>query len=144
MRILPTREEGFRAVMDQGPKAEAAAARWVEFTRPVWSWFAFEWRRLGAVAIVVIVLGTLLHAMFGANGMIVYRQKKGELQSLQKEVDRLQKENERYESQIQSLNSDPATIEKEAREVLHYARPGEYIYVSPDPPAKPNTTRARK
>jgi cell division protein FtsB len=144
MRILPTREEGFRAVMDHGPKAEAAAARWVEYTRPVWSWFAFEWRRLGTVAAVVIIMATLLHAMFGANGMVVYRQKKGELQSLQKEVDRLQKENERYESQIHSLNSDPAAIEKEAREVLHYVRPGEYVYVSPEPQPKPNTARARK
>ena len=74
--------------------------------------------------------------------MIVYRQKKDELQSLQTEVDRLQKENEHYADQIQSLKSDPAAIEKEAREVLHYARPGEFIYVSPNPPAKPNNNRA--
>jgi cell division protein FtsB len=144
MRILPTREAGFRAVMNQGPKAEAAAARWVEYTRPVWSWFAFEWRRLGTVAVVAIVIATFLHAMFGANGMIVYRQKKGELQSLQKEVDRLQKENERYESQIQSLNSDPATIEKEAREVLHYTKRGEIVFVTPDPPQNQSTIRAKK
>jgi cell division protein FtsB len=130
--------------MDQGPKAEAAAARWVEYTRPVWSWFAFEWRRLGTVAAVVIIMATLLHAMFGANGMVVYRQKKGELQSLQTEVDRLQKENERYADQIHSLKSDPATIEKEAREVLHYTRRGEIIFVTPDPPTKQSTIRARK
>ena len=42
--------------------------------------------------------------------------------------------------------TDPKTIEKEAREQLHYARPGEVVYVSPPPPAppKPAISSARK
>ena len=90
MRILPRPEEGLRAVIgqamdqakDQAPRAEAAAARWVERTRPAWSWLAREWRRLGTVAAVILIVGLLLHAMFGANGMVVYRQKRAEMQSL--------------------------------------------------------------
>jgi cell division protein FtsB len=128
---------------DQAPKAEAFAARCVERTRPVWSWFALEWRRLGTVAAVLLIVGVMLHAMFGANGMVVYRQKRAEMQSLQSEVDRLQKENNQYADQIKSLKSDPAAIEKEAREQLHYTRPGEVIYVSPTPPQKPSTGRAK-
>jgi len=119
------------------------AAQWVEHTRPVWSWLAEEWRRLGTAAIVLLAVALLLHAMFGANGMVVYRQKRTEMQALQVEVERLQKENSRYVNQIHSLKSDPAAIEKEAREQLHYTRRGEIVYVSPDPPARPPVGRAK-
>ena len=129
--------------MDQAPRAEAAAARWVERTRPVWSWFAIEWRRLGTAAAVLLIVGLVMHAMFGANGMVIYRQKHAELQSLQSEVDRLQKENGQYVDRIKSLKSDPSAIEKEAREQLHYTRPREFVYVAPDPPQKPPTGRAK-
>jgi cell division protein FtsB len=149
--ILPGPQAGFRAAIDRareqakdhGPKAEAVAAQWVEQTRPVWSWLAEEWRRLGTAAIVLLTVALLLHAMFGANGMVVYRQKRAEMQALQVEVERLQKENSRYVNQIHSLKSDPAAIEKEAREQLHYTRRGEIVYVSPDPPARPPVGRAK-
>ena len=155
MRILPLPEEGLRAVIgqvigqaigqakDQAPKAEAAAARWVERTRPAWSWLALEWRRWGTAAALVLIVGLLLHAMFGANGMVIYRHKHTDMLSLQSEVERLQKENNLYVDQIKSLKSDPAAIEKEAREQLHYTRRGEIVYVAPDPPSKPPTGRAK-
>ncbi len=129
--------------MDQAPKAEAVAARWVENTRPVWTWFALEWRRLGTAAAVMLIVGVLIHAMFGANGMVMYRQKRAEMQALQSEVERLQKENNQHYDQIKALKTDPAAIEKEAREQLHYTRPGEVVYVAPDPPQKPATGRAK-
>jgi len=129
--------------MKQAPRAEALAARCVERTRPIWSWFAVEWRRFGTAAAALLTVALLLHALFGANGMVVYRQKHVELESLQKDVDRLQKENEEYAERIRGLNSDPKAIEKEAREQLHYTKPGEFVYVAPDPPQKPPTARAR-
>lgn len=150
MRILPRPEEGFRAVIYltdqakcQAPRAEAMAARWIERTRPVWSWLALEWRRLGTAAAVLLIVGLLLHAMFGANGMVIYRQKHAEMQALQTEVERVQKENNQYVNEIKSLKSDPAAIEKEAREQLHYTRRGEVVYVAPDPAPKPATDRAK-
>ena len=170
VRILPRPEERFRAAIhqanrakdraigqmigqikiqvqdqarDQAPKAEAAAARWIERTRPAWSWLLLEWRRLGTAAAVILTAALLLHAMFGANGMVVYRQKHAELQSLQSEVDRLQKENNQYVGEIKSLKSDPAAIEKEAREQLHYTRQGEIVYVAPEASQKPPSSRAK-
>ncbi len=143
MRILPRPEDGLRAVVEQGPRAEAMAGRCIERTRPFWSWFAREWRRLGTAAAVLLAAGLLLHAMFGANGMVVYRQKRSELNLVQSDVDRLQKENDEYVARIKALKSNPAAIEKEAREQLHYTRPGEYVYVAPDPPPKPPTGRAK-
>ena len=67
--------------------------------------------------------------------MVVYRTKRSEYQSLQKEIGRLQKENALYSEQINQLKTDPKRIEKEAREQFHYARPGEVVYVSPEPRA---------
>ena len=128
---------------DQAPRAEAAAARWVERTRPLWSWIALEWRRVGTAAAVMLIVSLMIHAMFGANGMVVYRQKHEEMKSLQSEVDRLQKENSQYVDRIKSLKSDPNAIEKEAREQLHYTRPREFVYVAPEPPQKPPTGRAK-
>src|SRR5258706_12444249 len=71
-RIFPRQysSEGLRAVIEeQGPRAEEMAARYVEHTRPVWTWIALEWRRVGTVAALILTLGLVLHAMFGTNGM---------------------------------------------------------------------------
>jgi len=142
-RIFPRPEDSLRAVMQHAPQAEAAAARWVEYSRPVWTWLAREWRRLGAAVAITVVLGVVLHAMFGANGMVVYQQKRQEMQALQSEVDRLQKENAEHAARINQLKSDPAAIEKEAREQLHYTRKGEVVFVNPEPVQKPATGRAK-
>jgi cell division protein FtsB len=83
--------------------------------------------------------------MFGANGMVVYRQKRAEYQNLQREMKSLQKENDYYTQQVQALKADPKAIEKEAREQLHYARPGEVVYVAPPPtPIQTSSTDAAK
>ena len=74
--------------------------------------------------------------MFGANGMVVYKQKRAEYEALRKQIVQVQQENDRYTQQIQGLKSDQKSIEKEAREQLGYAKPGEYVYVPPAP-AKP-------
>jgi len=136
--------EGLRVVADQAPRAEAMAAQWVERTRPGWSWLAREWRLLGTVASALLIVGLLVHAIFGANGMVIYRQKREEMKALQAEVDRLQKENTQDAERIKQLKSNPAAIEKEAREQLHYSRKGEVIFVTPEAPPAPPIGRASK
>ena len=142
--VLQRPEEGFRAVMEQAPRMEALAVRYVDRTRPYWSWVVDEWRRIGTVAAAVFIVGLLVHAMFGANGVVAYRQKRAEMQSLQREVDRLQKQNEESAERIKALKSDPRTIEKEARTQFGYTRPGEVVYVAPAAPQPPPTGRAGK
>jgi cell division protein FtsB len=145
MRIVLSRpENSLRAVMEQAPRVEALAERYVDRTRPYWSWVVSEWRRIGTLAAAFFIVGLMLHAMFGANGFVAYRQKHAETQSLQADVDRLQKENEESAARIKALKSDPRTIEKEARTQFGYARPGEVVYVTPVPPQKPPTGRAKK
>jgi len=80
---------------------------------------------------MLLAVVLLLHAMFGANGMVVDRQKKAERVTLQSDVERLQKENDQYVDRIKALKTDHRAIEREAREQLHYTRPGEYVYVGP-------------
>jgi cell division protein FtsB len=145
-RIFPRQYsgEGWRAVLEeQGPKAEEMAARYVEQTRPVWTWIQTEWRRVGTVAAMVLAVALLLHAMFGANGVVVYQQKRAERATMQIEVQRLAKENDEYVERIKALKTDHRAIEREAREQLHYTKPGEYVYVAPEAPAPPPTGRAK-
>jgi len=170
IRVLPHAQRGISALVERVPQAKAFGHRVGhrvayrvcgpilsgpifggpvfggpinEKLRPVFAWLYGARRRLATLAVGVVTVWLFLHVMFGANGMVVYRQKRAEYQNLSLEIDQLQNENDRYTAQIQALQSDPQTIEKEAREQLHYARPGEVIYVSPAPlPVQPPATNA--
>ncbi|HSA91730.1 MAG TPA: septum formation initiator family protein [Terriglobales bacterium] len=101
-------------------------------------------RKLATAGIAVLAGLMAAHVVFGANGMVVYYGKRAEYQRLEKEVQQLQVENERITQQIKALKTDPATIEREAREQLRYARPGEVVYVVPadeQQPAAPATAQ---
>jgi cell division protein FtsB len=140
---VPKAEDGLRAVVEKAPQAEALAERWAQKTQPFRSALYTSRRRLATAGVVLLTVWLFLHVMFGANGMVVYRGKRAEYQKLQTDIDRLQKDNDSYTQQIKALQSDPKAIEKEAREQLHYTRPGEVVYVQPTP-QKPATHAARK
>jgi len=143
---FPRPEDGLRAVVDRAPQAEALAASWIERVRPLAVRMYRLRRRIATIAVTVLAGSLFVHVMFGANGMIVYRQKRAEYQALQKQIAQAQQENERYTQQIQGLKSDEKAIEKEAREQLGYAKPGEYVYVPPAPakPVPPANHSAKK
>lgn len=71
------------------------------------------------------------HVVFGQNGLTAYRAKRHEQRYLQDQMNDLQTENGRLRSHVDRLGSDPNAIEHEARESLHYTRPGEVIYTLP-------------
>jgi cell division protein FtsB len=146
IRRFPRPEDGLRAVVDRAPQAEALAASWIEHLRPLASRLYTLRRRIATVAVMVLAASLFVHVMFGANGMVVYKQKRAEYQALRKQIVQVQQENDRYTQQIQGLKSDQTSIEKEAREQLGYAKPGEYVYVPPTPPkhAPPVTHSAKK
>ncbi len=143
---LPSPEDSLRAVVERAPQAEAFAALWIERARPLLARVYTLRRRIATVVVVVLAGTVFVHVMFGANGMVVYRQKRAEYEALKKQIDRVQQENDRRTQQIQGLKSDEKAIEKEAREQLGYARPGEYVYVAPAPakPAPPANRSAQK
>ena len=143
VRSFPRPEDGLRAFVEKAPQAEALAERWMEKSRPVWGAVYAERRRLATGAVVVLTAWLFLHVMFGANGMVIYRSKRAERLKLQTEIQKLQEENDLYTQRIRGLQVDPKAIEKEAREQLHYARPGEVVYVEPSP-VRPAANAARK
>jgi cell division protein FtsB len=143
---FPRPEAGLRAMVDRAPQAEAFAASWIERVRPTAVLVYSLRRRIATVAVAVLAASLFVHVMFGANGMVVYKQKRAEYEALRKQIVQVQLENDRYAQQVQGLKSDQKAIEKEAREQLGYAKPGEYVYVPPTPqkPAPPVTHSAKK
>ena len=101
-------------------------------------------RKLATLGVSLLAVMLSYHVVFGANGMLAYKQKRAERQKFQQDVVRLQRENERIAQRIRELKSDPKAIEREAREQLKYARPGEMVYVTPDPPPSTSTSAAQK
>ena len=82
------------------------------------------------VVLLIALMG--YHAVFGANGILIYQQKRSEYKKLNVELRSLQDENQKLNDHIKALQTDPKAIEKEAREQLRYAKPGEFIYVAPE------------
>jgi len=94
--------------------------------------------KLKAAGIGVLLCVVGYYAVFGANGLMDYQQKRRESRELDRQIKSLQQQNGGMEQEIKALKTDPKTIEKEARERLRYARPGEVVYtVSPPPVAPP-------
>ena len=133
-------------MVKRAPQLEALAALWIERVRPRATRVYALRRRIATVAVTLLAASLFVHVMFGANGMVVYKQKRAEYVALRKKIVQVQQENDRYTQQIQGLKSDQKSIEKEAREQLGYAKPGEYVYVPPAPakPALPGTHSAKK
>jgi cell division protein FtsB len=137
IRVLPPTEERLRSLAQGADQAEAWAEKARSKAEPVVEKLASLRTRLATGAVAIVAVWLFVHVVFGANGMVVYRTKRGEYQDLQKQIEGLRKENGQYSDQINQLKTDPKRIEKEAREQFHYARPGEVIYVAPEPPASP-------
>jgi cell division protein FtsB len=96
----------------------------------------FVYRMRRRIATGLVVVGALFfgyHAFFGENGVNVYQQKRVEGRELTRRIADLQQQNARLQQQVTALKSDPDAIEHEARERLHYARPGEVIWTEDEP-----------
>ncbi len=85
-------------------------------------------RRVATGAVIVAALAFGYHAIFGENGVNVYGARRAEDRAVQKRIAELRKDNARLAQQVKALKTDPDAIEREARDRLHYARPGEVIW----------------
>lgn len=102
------------------------------------------WRPAGTVVAIGLALLLTWHVVNGKNGLTIWHQKRAEDRQLRREIDDLEKENARLRERIGRLKNDPDAIEHEAREKLHYAKPGEVIYALPDAPgAAPQPAQPR-
>jgi len=120
---------------EPNPKPESApAAPPSPLQKRLVAWALRTWRPAGTVVAVGLALLLTWHVIYGTHGLSVWQQKRAEDRALQREIQRLQQENAEMERQVERLQSDPDAIEREAREKLHYAKPGEVIYTLPDAP----------
>ena len=107
-----------------------------------------QWKgRAAILATVMLTCIIFYHVVFGANGWVVYQKKKVEYQQLQGDLQKLSQENDALQKDVKALKTDKSAIEREAREQLHYTRPGEVVYVTPARPAggnPPATATAEK
>ncbi len=97
-----------------------------------------RWHPSWLVAGVLAVL--LGAAVFGENGVLHLRRLRTEVETLHRDVQALEAENERLSRAITELRSDPAALERIAREELGLVRPGERVFrfpSSPPPPGPP-------
>lgn len=100
-------------------------------------------RKVATVAAGVLAIGIGYHVVFGQNGLLAYQQKRLDAYTLDGELGALERENARLKGHVDRLQSDPNAIEQQAREGLHYTRPGEVIYTLPDTPAKIESGKKR-
>lgn len=103
-------------------------------------------RKLATLGVGLLAGILATHVVFGANGIAAYQQKREQARVLEEEIHRLEEENRRLSEHIRDLKTNPEAIEKEAREQLRYARPGEVIFVldAPAAPAPDEAARARR
>jgi cell division protein FtsB len=92
-------------------------------------------RRLATIFIGSLALVMGYGVVFGHNGLTAFARKREEARSLAVQTDRLERENARLRGHVERLQNDPAAIEHEAREDLHYTRAGEVILTLPVAPA---------
>jgi cell division protein FtsB len=100
--------------------------------------------RNGALVLLLISVAMVVHEIFSQNGYLALRRQQKELQSLQQQIQQLKQENEQLDKQIKALKSDPAAVERLAREQMHLVKPGEKVYTLPEkapPNPAPSTTK---
>lgn len=115
-------------------KTETPGAEPVSLRAWMLGWTQRLWRPAGTAIAVLLALLVTWHVIYGEHGLSVWHKKRAEDHALQQEIKDLQQENAEMRQQIQDLKSNPDAIEREAREKLHYAKPGEVIYTLPDQP----------
>jgi len=121
-------------------KKKEAANEPLPFRRRAMEWVRQGWRSAGTVFAVLLALALAWSVFNGRHGLSTWYQQRNQEKQLKHEIDDLQQENAHLRNHVERLKSDPGAIEHEAREKLHYAKPGEVIYtLPPDPQSQPHS-----
>ncbi len=119
-------------------KSRAGSAQVARIRR--WSGKAYDQRRrFATLAAAALTVAVAYGVVFGHNGLAAYQQKRLDAQSLDQQLKTLTRENDALKGHVDRLQEDPDAIEHQAREELHYTRPGEVIVTLP--PERPASRR---
>lgn len=83
-----------------------------------------------------------LQDVFGTHGLIAMRRSHQQAVAVQQQIDQMNTENDMLQGRVKALKTDPAAIERIAREDMGLARPGEYIFKLPAKPGDPSIPAA--
>jgi cell division protein FtsB len=89
--------------------------------------------------LVLLVLQDIL----GTHGVLAMRHSMKQSAAIQKQIQQLNQQNQDLQKHVQSLKTDPSTIERIAREDMGLARPGEYIFKIQPKAGAPTTPLAQ-
>ena len=81
-----------------------------------------NWFLAGGLALL------FLQDIFGTHGVLAMRRTQQQAAEIRREIDQLNTENKKLLDRVKALKTDPATIERIAREENGLARPGELIF----------------
>lgn len=87
--------------------------------------------RNGILALLLICVALIVHNVFSQNGYLASRRQRTELHALQEKIRQIKAENSQLDHDNHALKSNPAAIERLAREQYGLAKPGEKIYSLP-------------
>jgi cell division protein FtsB len=100
------------------------------------------WRPAGTSVAVALILLFGWSVVNGKHGLSSWQKQRVQDRALRQEIEELQQENAHRRDHVGRLKTDANAIEHEAREKLHYARPGEIIYDLPaDPKSQPANSK---
>ncbi len=86
----------------------------------------------------------LLQDIFGTHGLVAMRRSQKNAAQIQQEINHIDQENQQLQDRVKALKSDPAAIERIAREEMGLARPGEYIFKIPPKSSNSDNSTQRK
>lgn len=122
-------------------KKQEAAKEPLPLSQRAVLWLQQGWRPAGTVFAALLALAFAWSVVNGKHGLSTWYQQRNQEKQLKHDIQDLQQENARLRQHVDRLKSDPDTIEHEAREKLHYAKPGEVIYTLPPDPHTESPTR---
>jgi len=97
-------------------------------------------RNTTAILLTALAL-LILQDVFGNHGVLAMFRSQRQAEDMRKQIDQLDVENRKLQDHVKSLKSDPAAIERIAREEMGLARPGEYIFKLPPKPGETTTPK---
>ncbi len=98
----------------------------------LFGWDLKTFRRNAIFVVALFSLIIIMHEIFGRNGYMTLRREKKEYTHLQQQIQTLSEQNQQLQQKIDALKNNPDSVEKQARDQLHLAKPGEVIFMLPD------------
>jgi cell division protein FtsB len=88
--------------------------------------------RIAAGVIGLLSIAMLLLAIFNDKGALQVRAQSQKLTTIQADIQKVEHDNKQLGDEIKALKTNPAAIEKLAREELKLVKPGEVVIATPE------------